>query len=378
MNRFFEALAPAHIQSLPTYPPGKSLDELERELGIRGAIKLASNENPAGPSPRAVEAAREAIAGMHLYPDSGAFRLRHALSEHLGVAPDEIIFGAGSNELIHLVIQAMCQPGVDQVLTHRYAFVSYRLAALSQAVEFVESEATSELGCDVDALIAAMGPRTRVVFLANPNNPTGSHVTTRELERVFEALPEHAILVMDEAYHEYGVAAAQAGEADYPRSMSYRAEMPRLLTLRTFSKIYGLAGLRVGYGTGHPGLLAMLERVRQPFNVGSVAQVAAMAALDDHEHIQRSCEITHRGLAALRDAAARLGMRTYPSLGNFMLVEVGADAAQVHNALLHRGVIVRPMSAWGLPRHLRISACADADVARVVAALTEARGSAHP
>jgi histidinol-phosphate aminotransferase len=376
MSRFFDTLAPDHIRSLPVYQPGMPVEEIERTLGIQGAIKLASNENPMGPSPRAVEAAREALARIHWYPDADAFALRRALAERLGVAPDELVFGAGSNEIIHMLVHALCRPGVDEVLTHEHAFISYRLACLARDVPFVEAEVRGEaLDCDVDALIAAMSPRTKIVFLANPNNPTGAHVGTADFERILEALPEQALLVVDEAYHEYAVAAADAGEVDYPRSQSYRsAVMPRVLTLRTFSKIYGLSGLRVGYAVGDRRVIDFLERVRRPFNVNSVAQAAALAALDDDDHLRASREAARLGLASLAVLGRALGVRVFPSLGNFALVDVGSDAAEVHGALLQKGVIVRPLGLWGLPGHVRISVGKPADSERIAAALTEVLG----
>jgi histidinol-phosphate aminotransferase len=375
MSRFFDTLGPDHIRSLPVYQPGKPVEEIERELGIQGAIKLASNENPMGPSPRAVDAAREAVARIHWYPDAGAFVLRRAVAERLGVAPDELIFGAGSNEIIHMIIHALCRPGVDEVVTHEHAFISYRLACLARDVPFVAAPTSAVLGCDADALIAAMSPRTRVVFLANPNNPTGSHVNTADFERILEALPERALLVVDEAYHEYAVAAAEAGEVDYPSSQSYRSpDMPRVLTLRTFSKIHGLSGLRVGYGIGDRRVIELIERVRRPFNLNSVAQAAAVAALGDDDHVRVSREAARLGLAALSALGAELGVRVYPSLGNFSLVDVGRDAAEAYDALLHRGVIVRPLGPWGLPGHVRISVGKPADQERIAAALTEVLG----
>jgi histidinol-phosphate aminotransferase len=359
-----------NIRALSPYQPGKPVEELERELGISGAIKIASNENPMGPSPRAVEAATRALADAHLYPDGGAFRLRAALAERLEVAPEQLVFGAGSNELIYLAVHTFCRPGHDEILTHRYAFVSYRLAALAYGVDFVEAEVTPELGCDVDALIAALTPRTKLVMLANPNNPTGAHVGTAAFERLLAALPPRALLVVDEAYHEYAVAAG----ADYPRSQRYQAGRPTVLTLRTFSKIYGLAGLRIGYAVGDARVVGYLERVRRPFNANSIAQAAALAALDDAAHVRTSAEAARQGIERLRAAAGPLGVTAYPSLGNFALVDVGRDAGPVYEALLRHGVIVRPMGAWGLPRCVRVSVGTPAEMDRVVTALGDVLG----
>jgi histidinol-phosphate aminotransferase len=371
MSSFFDSVAPAYIRDLPTYQPGKPVEELERELGISGAVKMASNENPMGPSLLAMEAATRALTRGHLYPVDDAFYLRRALAERLGVAPGALIFGAGSNEIIYMIVHALCRPGQDEVLTHQYSFITYRLAALAHGVPFVEAPATADLACDVDALIAAMGPRTKVVLLANPNNPTGAHVRTRGLERILAALPPQAVLVMDEAYHEYAVSAGAVSE--YPSSQAYQSERePRIITLRTFSKIYGLASLRVGYGIGDPRVLGYVERVRHAFNVSSVAQAAALAALDDDAHVARSQEAARAGIDMLSEGATRLGLRPYPSLGNFVLVGVGRDAEPVYQAMLQKGVIVRPMHAWGLPQHVRISAGAHADTERALAVLAEA------
>ncbi len=373
MSSFFDTLAPAHVRNLPTYQPGKPVEEVERELGIRGVVKMASNENPMGPSPLAVEAAARALSKSHLYPVDDAFYLRRAVAERLGVSPEGLVFGAGSNEIIYMLLHALCRPGQDEVLTHEYAFISYRLAAMAHDVPFVEARVTADLACDVDALIAAMGPRTKVVLLANPNNPTGSHVRAPDFERILAALPPQAVLVMDEAYYEYAVSVGP--ESQYPSSLAYQTERdPRIITLRTFSKIYGMAALRVGYGIGHPRVIGYIERVRRAFNVNSVAQAAALAALDDEAHVARSQEAARAGIDMLIEGAQRLGLRPYPSLANFVLVGTGRDAEPIYKSLLAQGVIVRPLRAWGLPQHLRISAGTLSDTERTLAALAQAVG----
>ncbi|WP_428268342.1 histidinol-phosphate transaminase [Haliangium sp.] len=372
MSSFFDTLAPDHIRELRPYQPGRPIEEVERELGITGAIKIASNENPLGPSPRAVEAATQALATAHLYPDGGAFYLRRALAERRGVTSEQLVFGAGSNELIYLILMSMCRPGQDEVLSHQFSFLSYRLAAKALNLPIVEASVSDDLSCDPDALIAAMGPRTKVVLLANPNNPTGSRVPTADFERILAALPPQAVLVMDEAYLEYAIATEQAD--DHPLAQSYIPQDPRIISLRTFSKIYGLAGLRVGYGIGHPDVISVIERVRRPFNVNSVAQAAALAALDDEEHVARSQTSAQAGIAVLTEAARGLGLRPYPSWGNFMLVGLGRDAAPVYEALMKKGVIVRPMGAWGLPEHLRISIGTETEIERVSASLAAVLG----
>lgn len=384
---FFDTLAAPNIRQLSVYQPGKPLEELERELGIKNAIKLASNENPMGPSPRAVEAARAAVEQVHWYPDGGAFKLRRELSERLGVSPDELLFGAGSNEIIHMLVRALCRPDHDEVVFHRCAFLSYRMAATACNVQVRETEVTDELACDPDAIIEAMGERTKLVILANPNNPTGAYIPTADFERILEALPPQALLVADEAYHEFADRARSLGEADWPRSQPYRsADMPRIFTLRTFSKIYGLSGLRVGYGIGDRRVVDMINRVRRPFNLNSVAQAAALAALGDAEHIARSLDATRSCNAAIRACADDLGLRSYPSLGNFILVDVrgaspgpGSDSdvsadRWAFESLQRQGVIVRPMTGWGVPGHIRISAATPEQTERVVTTLRQVLG----
>ncbi len=359
-------LAADNIRQLRPYQPGKPVEELERELGITGAIKVASNENPLGPSPLAIEAAVRAAAEVHLYPDGGAFKLRNALAEREGVQPDELMFGAGSNELIYLLIRAFCFPGKHKVLAHRYSFISYRLGAICHNAPFIETEVTDTLACDVDAMLAAVDEHTRVVFLANPNNPTGLHVGTAEFERLLEGLPKDVVLVVDEAYHEYAVSSG----LDYPRSQTYRSdEHPLVVTLRTFSKIYGMAGLRIGYGIAHPEVCDLVNRVRRPFNVGSVPQAAALAALHDEAHVRKSAEAARYGIGAMTEAVQKIGLTAYPSLSNFLLVGLGQEAEPVYETLLRQGVIVRPMRGWGLPEHIRISIGTQEQTARVVQAL---------
>ena len=368
MSDLIDSLIPHNIKKLKAYKPGKPIEELQRELGINDVIRISSNENPMGPSPRAVAAAAEVLATANAYPDGDCFTLRTALCDRFGVMPEELVFGSGSNELIDLVVRAFCRPGIDEILTPEYSFISYQLAAMAHNIAFVESEVTNTLGCDVDALLARVTDCTRLVFLANPNNPTGAHVPSAEFERLLSALPEHVILVVDEAYHEFAIASK---EVDYPSSINYRADRPLLITLRTFSKIYGLAGLRIGYGVSSPAIIDYINRIRQPFNVSSVAQAAAVAALDDSEHVERSQTAASEGIATIAEAITGLGLTVYPSIGNFVLVDVEQDPATVYDRLLRRGVIVRPMGPWGLPTHLRLSVGTPPQTERVISALIE-------
>ncbi len=360
---------PDNIEALAPYQPGKPVEELERELGISGAIKLASNENPLGPSPRGMEAARAAMSGANRYPDGGGYRLRRALAARHGVGMDEIVLGAGSNEIIDLLVRAFCRPGVDEVVTHRHAFMMYAVSCQAHGVTMREAAVTDELGCDVDALLGAVTPATKLVFLPNPNNPTGSYVPRAALERLLAGLPPGVLLVADEAYFEY----ARARE-DYRTAEGYRGPERPIVTLRTFSKAYGLAAMRVGYGIADARIVGYLDRVRMPFNVSTAAQEAALAALDDEEHVRRSIEVNAAGMARLRQGLAALPVRVYPSLGNFVLVDLGRDAAPVYAALLERGVIVRPLRPLGLPRHVRVSVGTSEENERFLRTLAEVLG----
>ena len=351
MNHLPSQVVRENIRNLRPYQPGKPLEEVERELGITNAIKLASNENPLGPSPLAMEAAKKMVATCNLYPDGTAFYLREALAQLHGVDPNRLVFGSGSNEVIQLLIGAFCVPGRHQVLSHKYAFISYRLQTLGHGCEFVEADVTEDLGCDVDALLAKVTEQTRLIIVANPNNPTGAHLDKKQLEQLLSGVPSHVIVVIDEAYHEY----ARVADAQYPKSQDYAQDRPLLVTLRTFSKIYGLAGMRVGYGICSTEVADFLNRLRRPFNVNLVGQEAARASLADGRHVERSAKLAQVGIAKYQAAAKELGIVAYPSLGNFVLLDVKRPATEVYEALLREGVIVRPMAAWGLATHLRIS-----------------------
>ena len=371
MNELIERIAPRHVRGLDAYQPGKPVEELERELGPLlppgGAIKVASNENPLGPAPRAVAAIQAALGTLHRYPDAGGTTLRRALATRLGVEPAQLILGGGSNELLYQLVLAFCDPD-DEVVSHEYAFLSYRLAAGVAARRFVAAPASAARACDADALIAAFGPRTKLVMLGTPNNPTGSVITRGDAERILAALPARALLVLDEAYHEY---AAAWPEVDHVDGMALLRRDPRVIVLRTFSKIYGLAALRVGYGVGDPAVIELLGRVGRTFNVGTLAQVAAEAALDDHEHVRRSADNARRGIERLRAEVRGPGVVVYPSLANFVLIETGRPSGPLYERLLRAGVIVRPMAAWGLPTCLRVSVAADDQLPRVIAALND-------
>jgi histidinol-phosphate aminotransferase len=368
VTSWIDAIAPAHVRGLDVYQPGKPVEELERELGSilppGGALKVASNENPLGPSPKAVAAMKAALDGVNLYPDAGGVVLRRALAAKLGVGAERIILGGGSNELLYQLVLAFCDPD-DEVVSHEQAFLSYRLAAQVAGRRFVGAKATAERSCDVDALVASFSPRTKLVMLGTPNNPTGSVITRAQMARVLDALPPRALLVVDEAYGEY---AAAWPEIDHARGEELWGDR-RVIVLRTFSKIYGLAGVRVGYGVGDPAVIELLGRVGRTFNVSTLAQVAATAALGDDDHVARSAAQARRAIERLREEVRGPGVKVYPSLANFALIETGRPSAPLYDALLRKGVIVRPMAAWGLPTCLRVSVAADAHMPRVIEAL---------
>ena len=337
---------PEYIRSLIPYEPGKPIEEVEREYGISNSVKLASNENPLGPSPKALSAIREKLDQLNLYPDGDCFYLKQGLARKLGVAPERLIFGNGSNEIIELAARTFMRAGDEAVMAEQ-AFVVYQLivqavGGRSRAVPL------KNFTHDLPALADAISPRTRLVFLANPNNPTGTIFRRDEWERFLAKVSRDVLLIVDEAYFEY------VADAAYPDSLRYHAGGRALLTLRTFSKLYGLAGLRIGYGIGSEELVSLMQRVRQPFNVNAPAQWAALAALDDAEHVQRSLDVNRRGLAYFQGEFRRLGLDFVPSHANFVLVRVG-KGHEVFQQLLQQGVIVRPMAGYRFPEHVRVT-----------------------
>ncbi|MFZ5891430.1 MAG: histidinol-phosphate transaminase [Myxococcota bacterium] len=350
------------VETLAPYEGGKPLDELAREFGVTDAVKLASNENPLGPSPRALEAARGLLDSAHLYPDGAAFRLRERLAQFHGVGMDEIIVGNGSNELLDLFVKTFATRD-HHIVFAEPSFVVYRISALAYGVPFT-AVPLKNLTHDLPAMAAAVTSRTRLLFVANPNNPTGTHVGLAEVERLLREVPEDVIVVMDEAYIEY------ADAADFPNSMRLRKLRERLLVVRTFSKIYGLAGLRVGYTVGPPSLINYLNRVRAPFNVSAIAQAAAVAALGDTEHVEKSRALNTRERARVTEGLVALGLEVAPSQANFVLVDVKRPARAVYDALLRKGVIVRPFAT--LPTHLRVTIGTEPENDRLLKSLAEA------
>lgn len=335
------------LLDLAPYQPGTPTEELERELGVRNALKLASNENPAGPA-EGVKAALEAgQAGVRLYPDANGFALKAALAGHLGTTPDRITLGNGSNDVLDLLARIFVTPG-DEVVYSEYAFLVYALVTRATSGTPVVVPAR-DWGHDLPAMADAVTDRTKLVFIANPNNPTGTGVDARTLEDFLERVPAHVVVVLDEAYCEY------VERDDYPNGLDYLQRFPNLVVTRTFSKIYGLAGLRVGYAVAGPAITDLLNRVRQPFNVNHLAQKAALAALADQDHVARCRAINSRGLAHFSKLCDELALPYIPSEANFLTVDFGDRTTAIHDALLHKGIIVRPVGNYGMPRHLRIT-----------------------
>ena len=337
---------PEYIRSLIPYEPGKPIEEVEREYSIANSVKLASNENPLGPSPKALAAIRAKLDELHLYPDGDCFYLKTGLAQKLGVSPEQLIFGNGSNEIIELAARTFMRAGDEAVMAEQ-AFVVYQL--IVQAVGGKTKQVPlREYTHDLSAIAAAISPHTRIVFLANPNNPTGTIFRRDEWENFLAKVSPEVLLIVDEAYFEY------VDDDGYPDSLKYHQPDRAMLTLRTFSKLYGLAGLRVGYGVAPKELIAMMQRVRQPFNVNAPAQWAALAALDDSDHVQRSLDANRQGLEYLEGQFKKLGLPFVPSHGNFILVRVG-KGQEVFKQLLSQGVIVRPMGGYKFPEHVRVT-----------------------
>lgn len=357
--------APDYIRAISPYQPGKPIAELAREMGLgaQDIIKLASNENPLGMSPRGRLAMLDAADEVARYPDGGGFALKAALSRRHGVQMNQIVLGNGSNDVLDMAARAFLARGNSAVYA-QHAFAVYPIATLSVGARGIEVPAR-EYGHDLDAMRAAIAPDTRVVFIANPNNPTGTFVAGAPLGRFLEAVPQDVLVVLDEAYNEYLEPSLQYD------SVAWLARFPNLLVTRTFSKIFGLAGLRVGYALAHPEIADLMNRVRQPFNVGSLALAAAEAALDDEEFIRQSYELNRFGMRQIVNGLDSLGLEQIPSCGNFVAFRVG-DAAGVNQRLLRQGVIVRPIAGYGMPEHLRVSIGREDENARFLAALEQA------
>lgn len=353
------------LNDLPVYQPGRPIEEVARELGLPAddIIKVASNENPLGPSRLAVAAMRKALARVNLYPDGNAYYLKQKLAAKLDVTPANLILGNGSNEVIELIGHALLAPGTEVVVS-QYCFAVYPIVTALFGAKLVTVPARN-YGHDLDAMLAAITPNTRIVFVANPNNPTGTSVAREAFVRFVNAVPENVLLALDQAYFEF-----QDDPLDLLPEIR-NGTKPNLLLMRTFSKIYGLAGLRIGYGIGHPELIAALEKIRQPFNLNAVAQAGALAALDDAKHVDRTRRNNARGLRFYTRAFRKLGLEFIPSSANFILVKVG-DGQRVFEAMQKLGVIVRPMGGYQLGEWIRISMGTAKENARCLEALGQA------
>jgi histidinol-phosphate aminotransferase len=357
--------APDYIRAISPYEPGKPISELAREMGIpaAGIVKLASNENPLGMSTRAKDAAAAALVAGERYPDGNAFDLKAALCARFGVRQEQLVIGNGSNDVLELAARAFLGVGRSAVFS-RHAFAVYALATNATGATGIEVPAKA-FGHDLAAMAGAIRPDTRVVFIANPNNPTGTFVEGAEIEAFLARVPPDVLVVLDEAYTEY------LDDLQRYDSLAWLPRFPNLLVSRTMSKAYGLAGLRVGYGIGHAEVVDLMNRVRQPFNVSSVALAAAVAALADEEFVARTADLNRRGMAQITEALAELSLEWIPSAGNFVAFHVG-DAAAVNHALLRQGVIVRPIAGYGMPEWLRVSIGLPEENARFIAALRQA------
>ncbi len=359
----FIDLANEGVQGLQPYQPGKPIEELQRELGLSDVVKLASNENPLGPPASALAAYREAAEQLHLYPDAGGFELKAQLSAALGVEAAQLTLGNGSNDVLDLLARVFLDSDSSAVFS-QYAFIVYPIAVQAAGAQAIVTPA-KDWGHDLDAMAAAIDDRTRLVFIANPNNPTGTWLSESAVRVFMAKVPENVVVVLDEAYCEY------LNEPAYPDSIAMLADYPNLVVTRTFSKAYGLAGLRVGYAISHPDIADLLNRVRAPFNVSVPALAAATAAYRDAEYLQRSRELNAAGMAQLEKGLAALGLQYIASVGNFIAVEMPAAAMPYYQALLKKGVIVRPVGVYGMPNHLRISIGLESENQRCLNALQE-------
>jgi histidinol-phosphate aminotransferase len=366
MHTQWESLANEHILGIAPYEPGKPIEELERELGITDAIKLASNENPLPPSDRVTKAILAALPTLNRYPDGSGFYLRHALARKHGVSADHVILGNGSNELIELIVRTFLKPGDEAVVPHPSFVVYPMIVQAAGGIRVMVMLRDHRL--DLEAMARAMTPLTKLVFVANPNNPTATIVTADEVQHFMARVPERTIVVFDEAYTEF------AQGPDLPDSLAYVKEGRRVIVLRTLSKAASLAGLRVGYAIADADATSLMNRIRQPFNVNSLAQVAALAALDDEAHQLECVRMIEAGRHHLYDEFKAIGVGYVPSRANFILVDVGRSAADIYQRLLKEGVIVRPMTAFGMESTLRITVGTPDENRRLVKALRAVLG----
>lgn len=338
-----------NILNVKQYVPGKPIEEVQRELGLREVMKLASNENCLGPSPKAMEAIRRNIRNVNRYPDGASFRLRGKLSKQLRVSPESLIFGNGSDEVICMAVRAFVDQG-DEVVIARPTFLIYEIVSQLHNAKIRFVPLRRDLKHDLAAMKAAVTDRTKIVFIANPDNPTGTYVSRAELDAFFDGLPDNVVVFLDEAYFEF----ARSAWKDYPDGMDY-LDRPNVIVARTFSKAYGLAGLRIGYGISSPEVIGYMERTREPFNVNLLAQAAAEAAVGDKAFLRKTLSHVKVEMAYLRRAFEKMGVAYVKSATNFILLDTGMDSKEVFTALLRKGVIVRDMKAWGMDSFIRVT-----------------------
>lgn len=357
----FINLASHGIKELQPYQPGKPVEELERELGLTDVIKLASNENPLGASASVHSSVQSSLADVARYPDGSAYLLKNKLSEFLGVATNQLTIGNGSNDVLELLVRVYLS-SKNEAIVSQHSFVVYPIMtkATGAAIKVIPAK---NYGHDLEATFDAISDKTRVVFIANPNNPTGTWVNHRDLTEFLDQVREDVLVVLDEAYFEY------VQESEYPDGISLCEKYPNLVVTRTFSKVYGLAALRIGYSVSHPDIADLMNRIRQPFNVNAMSMVAALAALEDQEHVDKSVKLNSRGLRFLESECDRLGLAFIPTVANFLTIDFGRDAMPIYDALLHEGVIVRPIGVYELPNHLRVTVGTQAENQRFVKAL---------
>ncbi len=346
------SLACRGVQGLKPYEPGKPIEELEREYGLSNVVKLASNENPLGVSAKVRKAVEQAINDIALYPDGNAFYLKAAIAKHLStadqtIASDNITVGNGSNDVLEIIAHCFADQNAE-VIYSQHAFAVYPIVTQAVGAKHVATPAVN-WGHDLSAMANAITDKTKLIFIANPNNPTGTWLSANSLHSFLKKVPENIIVVVDEAYHEY------IDKAEYVSAIHWLNEFPNLIVTRTFSKAYGLAGLRIGYGVSHPAVTNILNRVRQPFNANSLALVAAQTAISDVDYLEQSIKLNNEGMAQLVSAFEKMALDYIPSVGNFVCVNVKADGNQVYEALLKKGVIVRPVGPYQMPEHIRVS-----------------------
>ena len=370
MKKSFIELATPGVQKLTPYQPGKPVEELERELGISNSIKLASNENPLGPSPVVLEAIEKQLSCINYYPDGGGYALSERIARENNVELANVTLGNGSNDILELVTRAYLS-AQDSAVFSAHSFAVYPIvvqavgARANVASAYPESHETMPLGHDPDAIVAAIESDTRIVFIANPNNPTGTWLTPEQLLALFKRIDESIIIVLDLAYIEYMDAALQ------PDIAAWLKQFPNLVITRTFSKVYALAGLRIGYALTHPDIADVLNRVRQPFNTNMLAQAAALAALDDVAHVQKSVAMNNAGKALLQKEFANMKLPVLPSMGNFISVNVKCDGVDLYQRLLKRGVILRPVANYQMPEYLRMTIGTEAQNLRLLSAVAD-------